>query len=112
MQLRPNGEATYMLDIRALAERIPDEIERMYACTTRSAHTDSFDKLVVEFEQPDFVATVSVWENGCCDVDCLAGREGSFWHGEFESNAAAVPAIVAVLELLPELPPSIGGPVE
>ena len=42
-------------------------------------------KFVLTIEGDGFVASVCVWENGCCDFDLLklATKQGLSWHYEF-----------------------------
>ena len=59
-------------------------------------------KFVVEFETPDFVASIAVWSNGCCDLDVLHRRDSNAqaWHGEFADTDLAVSALS---EIVPNL---------
>ncbi|HTF36072.1 MAG TPA: hypothetical protein VK714_20495 [Myxococcota bacterium] len=97
-----------MIDLKVLFDRLPGEIERLHACGTEPRLAEDRSKLVITIDALDFEGTVSAWLNGCCDIDLIRrgarARDGKAWHGEFSDTEAAIQALVAVIELLPELP--------
>lgn len=78
-----------MLDLKSLGENMVASS----AATFR--HTDDWSKILWECSLPDWLGTITVWSNGCCDYDWLflSSKEGAFAHCEFSSLEEAIAAV-------------------
>jgi hypothetical protein len=67
-----------MLDLKSFGENMVASS----AATFR--HTDDWSKILWECSLPDWLGTITVWSNGCCDYDWLflSSKEAAFAHCE------------------------------
>ena len=95
-----------MIDLGLLLAALPAEIERALDCTTSPRILQDQSKLVIDIEAPDFVASISAWSNGSCDIDLLlrGTTSGVAWHRQFADTEAAALALVTIARGLPDLP--------
>ena len=95
-----------MLDLGMLHDKLPSEIERLHLCSANARIAADASKLVIDIESPNFQAILSLWSNGCADLDLLARgtSHGVSWHREFSNTESALRELRDVLQFLPDLP--------
>src|SRR3954452_14051677 len=75
---------TAMIDLEALSSELPRRLDQASSVHVVQRGPEA-GKLVLTIEAAAFVASVSIWENGCCDFDfvTLATKQDLSWHYEF-----------------------------
>ena len=99
-----------MIDLAILSKDLP---KRITSAAVIAARGPLDGKFVLTIEAKQYAASVSVWENGCCDFDFLDvdTKTDMSWHYEFCCLEDAVRCIAQDINHLPHSARQAAGPV-
>jgi hypothetical protein len=99
-----------VIDLEMLSKELPRRLTTTAAATARGPLDRKF-ALTIEAKQ--YIASVSVWENGCCDFDFLYldTKKDVSWHYQFCCLEDAVRCIAHDINQLPQSARQAAGPV-
>jgi hypothetical protein len=101
-----------MINLEALSKELSPRLEEQASVHVAQIGPEG-GKLVLKIEAPSFLASVCVWENGCCDFDflMLATKQDLSWHYEFRCLEDAIRCVAHDINNLPLSARQAAGPV-
>jgi hypothetical protein len=101
-----------MINLEALSKELPRRLDKRASVLIDQSGPEA-GKLVVKIEGRAFVASVCIWENGCCDFDFLtvATKDTLSWHYEFCCLEDAIRCVAQDINHLPLSARQAAGPV-
>jgi hypothetical protein len=101
-----------MIDLEALSNELLRRLTKRPSVTVAQQGPEG-GKLVLKIEAAAFVASVCVWENGCCDFDflTLASKQDLSWHYEFCCLEDTIRCVAQDINHLPLSARQAAGPV-